>query len=193
MPDSASPGGSDSVTRLLHDAGAGDAGAMERLVPLLYAELHRIAERQMARERPDHTLQPTALVDEAFMRLLGTTPANFADRSHFLRAASRVMRRVLVDHARARHAVKRGGTLQVTLDEAIVSGGDTTLDMLALDDALNRLGAVDPRWAQVVELRFFGGLSVPEVADALGTSVATVKRDWQFARGWLARALIEPG
>jgi RNA polymerase sigma factor (TIGR02999 family) len=143
----------------------------------------------MRRERPDHTLQPTALVHEAFLRMAGRTPLSVQDRTHFLRAASQAMRRVLVDHARARNAQKRGAALHVTLDEAVAGAPQTAVDMLALDDALDRLGAAEPRWAQVVELRYFAGLEIPEVAAALGVSPATVKRDWQFARAWLSREL----
>ncbi len=189
MPTPADLPGPQTVTQLLREARAGRPEALDQLLPLMYAELHRIAERHMSGERPDHTLQPTALVNEAFLRLLGGTQHGFDDRTHFLRAASRVMRRVLVDHARARQAAKRGPGMQVTLDDALAGHGNNTLDMLALDDALARLSAVDARWGQVVELRFFGGLTVPEIAEALGTSPATVKRDWQFAKGWLAREL----
>jgi RNA polymerase sigma factor (TIGR02999 family) len=158
--------------------------------------LHGIAARHMRGERPGHTLQPTALVHEAFLRLVGGD-ASFDDRAHFLRAASRVMRRVLVDHARARDAAKRGagGGLRVTLDESIAASAghdgddDRVVELLALDDALARLAAAEPRWAQVVELRVFGGLEVTEVARALGVSTPTVKRDWAFAKAWLAREL----
>jgi RNA polymerase sigma-70 factor (ECF subfamily) len=178
-----------AVTRLLEDARLGDDAAVEQLMAIVYTELREIAERHMNRERPDHTLQPTALVHEAFLRLVGGAPGDFRDRTHFLRAASQVMRRVLVDHARARNSAKRGGALRVTLDEAIAGHDDRVLDMLVLDDALTRLAAAEPRWAQVVELRFFAGLEVDEVAGLLGTSTATVKRDWQFARAWLSREL----
>jgi RNA polymerase sigma factor (TIGR02999 family) len=181
----------ETVTQLLHDARGGDAAALERLLPLLYAELHDIAARHMRGERPDHTLQPTALVHEAFLRLL--TPGSYEDRTHFLRAASTAMRHVLVDHARARNAAKRGGALRVTLDEALAGRDERVVELLVLDDALTRLAAAEPRWAQVVELRFFGGLEVPDVAAALGISAATVKRDWQFARAWLARELGPDG
>jgi RNA polymerase sigma factor (TIGR02999 family) len=183
------PARADTVSRLLDDARRGDEAALGRLLPLLYAELREIAGRHMRRERPDHTLQPTALVHEAFLRMAGSTPLSAQDRTHFLRAASQAMRRVLVDHARARNAQKRGGALHVTLDEAIAGAPQPAVDMLALDDALDRLGAAEPRWAQVVELRYFAGLEIPEVAAALGVSPATVKRDWQFARAWLSREL----
>jgi RNA polymerase sigma-70 factor, ECF subfamily len=180
-----------TVTQLLEKARHGDSTALEHLLPLLYAELHEIAARHMHGERADHTLQPTALVHEAFLRLAGSN-GSFEDRTHFLRAASQAMRRVLVDHARARNAAKRGGALRVTLDEGLAGHDDPLVDLLVLDDALTRLAEAEPRWAQVVELRYFGGLEVTEVAAALGVSTATVKRDWRFARAWLARALQLP-
>jgi RNA polymerase sigma-70 factor (ECF subfamily) len=172
----------------------GDAAAeLEQLLQVVYDELHTIAGRHLRRERPGHTLQPTALVHEAYLRLVGGNGLSAVDRVHFLRAASRAMRQALVDHARARGAQKRGGGLQVTLDEAIAGHEAPIIDMLALDDALTRLGAAEPRWAQVVELKFFSGLDVPDIAHALGVSAATVKRDWQFARAWLARELGTDG
>lgn len=187
LSDASTP---ETITRLLASLRAGDSSAYDQLLPVLYAELRAIAERHMQREHPEHTLQPTALVHEAFLRLTGGTPVAFADRAHFLRTASGAMRRVLVDHARARNAAKRMGALSVTLDEALVGSGDEkSIDILVLDDALTRLAAAEPRWARVVELRFFAGLEVPEVAEVLGTSTATVKRDWRFARAWLAREL----
>jgi RNA polymerase sigma-70 factor, ECF subfamily len=165
-------------------------------LPLLYAELHTIAERHMRGERPDHTLQPTALVNEAFLRMSGGQSGSgisggYLDRTHFLRAASRAMRQVLVDHARARKAAKRGGGIRITLDESLAVQHDHDIDLLVLDDALERLAAAEPRWARVVELRYFGGLEIAEVAAALEISPATAKRDWQFARAWLARALSD--
>lgn len=177
------------VSRLLRDAGRGDRVAIDRLLPMVYAELHQIAERHMARERDDHTLQPTALVHEAYVRLARGAAFDADSRMHFLRLASQVMRRVLVDHARARQAAKRGSALLVTLDESAAGHEAPLLDMLALDDALTRLAAAEPRCAEVVTLRFFAGLEVVEIADALGISTATVKRDWRFARAWLATAL----
>jgi RNA polymerase sigma-70 factor, ECF subfamily len=185
----AEPSAPHTVTELLESARAGDSAALNRLLPLIYSELHDIAARQMRGERPDHTLQPTALVHEAFLRLVGGTPIAFENRTHFLRAASQAMRRILVDHARAHNAEKRGGGLCITLDEKLAGQPNEIIDMLVLDDALNRLAAAEPRWAHVVELRYFGGLEVTEVAATLGTSVATVKRDWQFAKAWLAREL----
>ena len=176
------------MTDLLAASRRGDPAAFDSLLPLVYDELHAIAGRHMRGERPEHTLQPTALVHEAFLRLAGID-VSYEDRAHFIRAASQAMRRVLVDHARARNAAKRGGNLRVTLDEALVPQDDRVVDLLVLDDALNRLASAEPRWARVVELRFFGGLEVAEVAAALGISTATAKRDWQFARAWLAKAL----
>jgi RNA polymerase sigma factor (TIGR02999 family) len=187
-PDEPQP---NTVVALLRDIRDGDRAALDRLLGLAYTELHAIAERQMARERTGHTLQPTALVHEAFLRLLGGAPLAFQDRMHFFRAASQMMRRVLVDHARAHGAAKRGSGMRVTLDDGMIAADDRTIDMLVLDDALNRLAAAEPRWAQVVELRFFAGLDVAEVAEALDSSTATVNRDWRFAKAWLANALRE--
>jgi RNA polymerase sigma-70 factor (ECF subfamily) len=179
-----------TVTRLLDDMRRGNAAAADQLLPLVYAELRGIAEKQMRGERPDHTLQPTALVHEAYLRLLGGTPIPFESRLHFLRTASQVMRRVLVDHARARNRAKRGdGAINLTLNEGIAGADSDVVELLVVDDALTQLAAAEPRWAQVAELRFFGGLEVPEIAAALGISPATVKRDWQFAKAWLAQVL----
>ena len=180
---------SESVTRWLEDARAGDSDALERLIQALYDELHGIARHHMRGERSSHTLQPTALVNEAVLRLLGRQSFSFEGRNHFLRAASMAMRRVLVDHARARKALRRDGGLRVTLHDDIGGGSEPDVDVLALDDALTRLTEAEPRWAQVVELRFLLGLDVSEVAEVLGTSTATVKRDWRFARAWLNREL----
>ncbi|MEP6835330.1 MAG: sigma-70 family RNA polymerase sigma factor [Gemmatimonas sp.] len=180
------PTAPETVTRLLEEARSGNRHALDALLPLIYAELHQIAERHMSGEREDHTLQPTALVNEAVLRLISGQTLTYADRTHFLRAASRAMRHVLVDHANARNTAKRSAGVRVTLDEQLVSAPASGVDILVLDDALTRLAAADARCAQVVELRFFGGLSVEETAVALETSPATVKRDWQFARRWLA-------
>jgi RNA polymerase sigma factor (TIGR02999 family) len=180
------------VTELLRAWGAGDAGASEALVPLVYAELRRQARRALRREREGHTLQATALVHEAWLRLDGQHDVPWESRTQFLAVAAQMMRRVLVDHARTRRALKRGGGggTQVTLSEAdhAVAAPDA-VDVLALDDALARLAILDPRKARLVELRYFAGLSIPEAAAALGISQATVIRDWAVARMWLRREL----
>lgn len=185
--------GSLSITRLLDAARQGDAAAYDQVLPLLYAELRAIASRHMRGERADHTLQPTALVHEAFLRVRDGSPVVYDDRTHFLRAASQTMRRVLVDYARARNAEKRSGGLRVTLHEEIAGTESSFVDVLALEEALQRLAEAEPRWANVVELRIFAGLEVSEVAAMLDISPATVKRDWQFAKAWLARTLRESG
>ncbi len=160
----------------------------DRLLASLYDELRRIARHHLRDERPDHTLQPTALVHEAWLKLgVGGAP-RFESRSHFLHAASRAMRHILVDHARGRNAAKRSGGVRVTLDEGMAGAGPD-VDLLALDDALEHLAQAEPRWARVVELRFFAGLEMAEIAALLEVSPATAKRDWRFARAWLAREL----
>jgi len=155
----------------------------------VYRHLREIASRHMRNERPDHTLQPTALVHEAYLRLPHPGAASTEDRNHYLRVASLTMRRVLIDHARARKSAKREGALRVTLDESMI-GSDTEVDAIGLAEALERLEAEDPRCAEVVQLRFFAGLEVEEVAEVLGISAPTVKRDWRFAKAWLARELV---
>jgi RNA polymerase sigma factor (TIGR02999 family) len=180
----------DDLTRLLLAWRDGEPGALDRLAPLVYDELRRQARRQLRGERAGHTLQPTALVHEAFLRLVGQRRAQWQNREQFFAVASRAMRRVLVDHARARMAAKRGdGQTLVVLDEARVPSAPPAVDVLALDQALDRLAAIDPRQARVVELRYFGGLSAPETATALEVSLATVNRDWAMARAWLFREL----
>ena len=174
------------VTRLLVEIRGGNRQAQSDLIPLVYDELRRLAEARMRKERPDHTLQPTALVHEAYLRLVGGPAVDWQDRAHFFAIASRLMRRILVDHARAHHAGKRGGPEQkLALDENLVLTGEKSEDLLALDEALVKLGEQDPRLVQVVEMRFFGGLSAEEIADVLGISPRTVKRDWSLARAWL--------
>lgn len=185
--------GDRAVTALLHAWGAGDPRALDELVPLVYAELRRQADRALRREGEGHTLQPTALVHEAWLRLVGQH-ARWESRTQFFAVAAQVMRRVLVDHARTRHAVKRGGhAVHVTLSHAegadAMVGGDAAADVLALDEALTRLAALDPQKARLVELRWFVGLSIPEAAAALGVSPATVGREWAVARMWLRREL----
>src|SRR4051812_7293074 len=179
-----------AVTELLAAWGAGDAGASNALVPLVYDELRRQARRALRREGEGHTLQATALVHEAWLRLDAQHDARWESRSQFLAVAAQTMRRVLVDHARARLALKRGGNnVQISLGDAHAAASPDMVDVLALDDALARLGAMDPRKARLVELRYFAGLSIPEAAAALGVSQATVIREWAVARMWLRREL----
>jgi RNA polymerase sigma factor (TIGR02999 family) len=156
---------------------------------LVYGELHELAKHYMRGERAEHTLQPTALLHEAFFRLVDSDSSGFENRSHFFGVAAQAMRRVLVDHARRRKAAKREGGLRVTLDENLREDGRSSLDLIALDDALEKLAALEPRCARVVELRFFAGMEIPEVASVLDTSPATVKRDWTFAKAFLQREL----
>jgi RNA polymerase sigma factor (TIGR02999 family) len=179
-----------SVTGLLLEWGRGDESALERLLPLVHEELRRLAHREMARERAGHTLQTTALVNEAYMRLVDVARVQWQDRAHFFAMSARLMRRILVDHARARGSLKRGGAAtRVALDEAIPVAPERAADLVALDDALQALAAVDERKSRVVELRYFGGLSVEETAEAVGVSPETVMRDWKLAKSWLLREL----
>jgi len=176
------------VTRLLSEAIAGRSDAWDRLTPLVYHELHDLAAAAMQRERGAHTLQPTALVNEAFIRLIDQSRAEFNSRTHFYGAAANVMRRVLVDYARARHADKRGGgRAPQPLDEALIAFEQRSTDLLALDAALTQLAALDPEQARIVELRFFGGLTVDETAALLGVSTSSIERAWRMARAWLLR------
>ena len=178
------------VTNFLLAWGNGDEAAFEQLVPVVHAELRRIARRHMGHEHAGHTLQPTALVNEAYLRLIDVRRVQWQDRAHFFAMSSRVMRRVLVDSARARGYQKRGaGAQKVTLDEERVGTAQPAADVVALDEAIEALSAVDPRKAQVVEMRYFGGLSIEETGEALGVSVRTVKRDWTMAKLWLRREL----
>jgi RNA polymerase sigma factor (TIGR02999 family) len=184
------PPPSGTVTALLRAWGDGDDAALEQLTPLVEAELRRLARAYMARERRDHTLQATALVNEAFLRLTEARRVRWQDRAHFLGISARLMRRVLVDHARARGYRKRGGGAErVTLVEGLVASPEVALDVVALDRALDTLAAVDVRKSRVVELRYFGGLSVEETAEALHVSPDTVKRDWRLAKLWLLHEL----
>jgi RNA polymerase sigma factor (TIGR02999 family) len=179
-----------AITGLLRAWGDGDDRALDALTPLIEAELRRLARAYMARERRDHTLQATALVNEAFLRLTGARRVRWQDRAHFLGICARLMRQVLVDHARTRGYRKRGGEAhRVTLSEALAAVPELTLDVVALDRALDRLAAVDARKSRVIELRFFGGLSVDETAEVLGLSADTIKRDWRLAKLWLLRDL----
>ena len=177
------------VTELLARWHRGDSTALAELMPLVYGELRMLAKHYMRREHSDHTLQPTALVNEAYMRLAGSGRRPFNNRTHFYGAAAQAMRRILVDHARRRRAQKRGDKpVMVTLD-SIEVGVDLRQDLGALDEALTRLAAAAPQPARVVELRYFGGLSIDETAETLGVAPATVKRHWTYARAWLLRAL----
>ena len=183
------------VTELLLDWSDGNQAALDRLTPLVYEELHRLAHQHMKRERryqQGHTMQTSALVNEAYLRLIDQRNAHWQNRAHFFSIASRLMRRILVDHARSHQYAKRGGgALKVSLDEAAMVSQERAAELVALDDALTSLAAVDPRKCQVVELRFFGGMSVEETAEALGVSAITVKRDWSTAKAWLHRAMKE--
>lgn len=183
-----------AVTQLLRAWTGGSDQALEALLPLVEAELRRLARGYLARERKGHTLQTTALVNEAFLRLVDARSIPWQDRAHFLGIAARLMRRVLVDHARTRGYQKRGGDLQrVSLDEAMVASPDLDFNLLALDRALDKLAVADPRKARVIEMRFFGGLTVEETAEALQVSADTVKRDWRLAKLWLLRDLEGDG
>lgn len=179
------------ITRILTDMRDRDRrDAMERLVPLLYDELRALAQSQLNREHPGHTLQATALVHEAYLRLLGTSQPPWNDRRHFFRAAAEAMRRILVEHARARDRIKRGGDrVRVELRDSLLGDAPDLDELLALDEAFRRLDEKDPRAADVVRLRYFAGLSVPDTAKALDMSERTVKRDWALARAWLFREL----
>ena len=178
------------VTQLLLAWGQGDQTALEKLAPLVYQELHRLAKNYMGRERSGHTLQTTALVNEAYLRLIDTPHVRWQNRAHFFAVSAQLMRRILVDFARARHNLKRGGQVQqVSLDEALVVSTGWDADLVALDDALQALAKIDPRKSQVVEMRFFGGLSVEETAEVLKVSPDTVMRDWRLAKIWLLREL----
>jgi RNA polymerase sigma factor (TIGR02999 family) len=189
MRDSAIPP-SIEVTQLLKAWGHGDEGALGRLIPVVQQELHRLAHFYMSREKPDHTLQTTALVNEVYLRLVDIAQVSWQDRAHFFAIAARIMRRILTDFARSRNYQKRGGAvLHVPFEEALAVSKERDAEIIALDEALVALAAVDARKSQVVELRFFGGLSVEETAEVLKVSPETVKRDWRFAKSWLHRVL----
>jgi RNA polymerase sigma factor (TIGR02999 family) len=178
------------VTGILLAVNRGEPGALDRLISAVQNELHRVARGYMRQERPDHTLQATALVNEAYLKLIDQTRVTWKNRAHFIGVAARLMRRILVDHARQRAAKKRGGTdLRLTLAEDIAAPEEKSVDLIALDVALEKLAALEPRQARVVELRFFGGLTGKEVAEALGVSAVTIKRDWIVARAFLFREL----
>jgi RNA polymerase sigma-70 factor (ECF subfamily) len=181
------------VTRLLEALSAGNEQALHDLLPLVYGEMRRQAARYLRRERADHTLQPTALVHEAYMRLVDQRQVRWQNRAHFFGIAAQAMRRILVDHARARERVKRGGPQQkISLTSANLAAEERSVDLIALDEALERLAKLDERQSKVVELRFFGGLTVEETAEVLDISPATVKREWTMAKAWL-HAELQPG
>ncbi|MEP7338311.1 MAG: sigma-70 family RNA polymerase sigma factor [Acidobacteriota bacterium] len=178
------------ITQLLKKWRNGDQAALDQLMPLVYGELHHLAKRAMNQEHVGHTLQTTALVNEAYLRMCNLQQVEWQDRAHFFAVASRVMRHLLVDHARAQGYAKRGGgILRVELDEAAVYAPERSADLLALDDALNRLAVVDEKKCRIVELRYFGGLTVEEVAEVLGVAVISVKREWAKAKLWLYQEL----
>ncbi len=178
------------VTQLLERWSAGDESALDQLMPLVYDELHRLAGGYLRRERAGHTLQPTALVNEAYLRLIGQRNAHWQNRAQFFGVAAQLMRRILVDHARAHRAAKRGGPHYIlSLGQAGDFGKKPEVDLLAIHDALDRLAEFDPEQGRIVELRFFGGLTIEETADVMHTSHATVEREWRMARAWLKREL----
>lgn len=187
-PDERTP----DVTQLLTAWRAGDTAAMEQLAPILQQELHRVASWHLAKERPGHILQPTALVNEAYVRLIDWKSVRWQSRAHFFGMASRMMRHILVDYARAQHREKRGGSVvHVSLDSAAGVPVESSKDIVALDEALQKLQVFAPRQARMVELRFFSGLSLEETAEVLEVSVATVRKDWSLARAWLYRELTQ--
>ena len=180
---------SQDVTRCLERLSEGRSSAVAELMPLVYDELRGLAAARLAAERSDHTLQPTALVNEAYLKLVGQHDANWKGRAHFFAVAAQAIRRILIDHARKRGAIKRGSGQRVTLSGVQASHGGSDVDILALDEALGRLADRSDRQARVVELRFFGGLSVEQTAQVLDVSPGTIKGDWRFARAWLAQQL----
>ena len=187
MPDS------PDITQLLQDWSHGDSAALERLLPLVYDELHRQAARYLRKERQGHTLQTTALIHEAYLKLLGQTQVEWQNREHFFAIAATAMRRILVDHARERHREKRGGQAENLAIEATlqIASPEKSVDFIALDEALDRLAKLSTRQARVVELRYFSGLSNDETAEVLGVSTATVRNDWNIARAWLKQELTK--
>jgi RNA polymerase sigma factor (TIGR02999 family) len=180
------------LTQLLADWGKGDRSALDKLFPLVHFELRRIAQRQMSQERPGHTLQATALVNEAYLKLAGQQGFDWQNRAHFFAVCAQVMRHILIDHARANARDKRGGgAVKVSLNDALVVAADQGAHFIALDDALRVLERLDPQKGKIVELRYFGGLSVEEAAEVLNVSPRTVRREWQRARAWLYRLMTE--
>jgi len=180
----------DEFSHLLVNWSNGERAALDRLITLVYDDLRRLAHRYLGREHPGHTLQTTALVDEAYLRLLDQKRTHWKNRAQFFSIAAQMMRRILVDHARSHHRAKRGGGAhKVSLDDVVVLSPERGAEIIALDDALERLSAFDPRKCRIVELRYFGGLTVEETADVLGISAITVKRDWLVAKAWLRREI----
>ena len=185
MAGATAEGGSNAVTELLIDWSNGDESAFDKLAPLVYEELRKLANHSFKSERPGHTLQSTELVHETYLRMIDQRRVHWQNRSHFYGIASQLMRRILVDHARAQQAAKRGSGRKLSLDEAQGMAAHSELDLIELDHALARLAAMDPRQARIVELRFFGGLTIEETGEVLGISQATVKREWTMAKAWL--------
>jgi len=182
--------GPSNITQLLSDWSNGSQAALQQLLPLVYDELHRLASSYMRRERPDHTLQTTALVHEAYLRLVDQDNARRQTRAHFFAAAAQVMRHILIDHARGHRRAKRGGGIpEVPLDDALVWCGERSDELLAVNDALIKLTGIDPRKSQVFELRYFGGMTVDEASEVLKVSPATVAREWRMAKAWLRREM----
>jgi len=182
----------DNVTRLLLDWSNGDKSALEKLIPLVYDELRRMARQYMRRERPGHTLESTALVNEAYIKLIDCSRVGWQNRAHFFAVAAQLMRRILIDHARSRNYAKRGGGVRkVSLDEAAILSEERASELIAIDNALTNLAAIDPRKSQIVELRFFGGLNLEETAEVLGVSSPTVQREWRKAKAWLYQEVKE--
>lgn len=179
----------EELTVLLKQLSEGDESAPEKLLPLVYDDLRRLANAYFANEKSDHTLQPTALVHEAYIRLVKWENVNWQNRAHFFAVAAEVMRKILIDHARRKNAQKRSGGQKILLDEAIIFSTEKEFDLINLDDALQALEKLDARQAKIVELRFFGGLSIPETAYVLKISETTVKREWTFAKAWFQREL----
>ena len=180
----------DEVTLMLIKWSDGERDALDRLIPLVYGELRGLASRALRRERRDHTLQPTALVHEAYLRLIDQRNVNWQNRAHFFAIAAQAMRRIVVDHARRHNALKRGGDdLKVELEAAMLLPAKSDVDVVRLDEALSALNELDPQQSRIVELRFFGGLSIEETAEVIGISPATVKRDWSMAKAWLHREM----
>jgi len=182
---------SEGITQLLIDWGKGDEAALEKLMPLVYSELRRLASNYLRRERGEHTLQPTALVNEAYLKLIDQRNPKWQNRAHFFGISAQLMRRILVDHARQHQAAKRGGSAQqrISLTGADVWAKQPEVDLLALNEALDELSKMDLQQSRIVELKFFGGLSIEEIAEVLGIGHATVERDWKMARAWLRRQL----